>query len=397
MVESSTEILNIGIIGHIDHGKTTILERLTGKWASQHSEELKRGITIKLGYADVEIFKDTKEGYNISGKGKKVRHISFVDAPGHEMLMATMLSGAAMMDAAILVIAANEGIKPQTREHLMAVQAKGIKNLIVVQNKIDLIKKEQALKNYEDIVNLLKGRFENVSVIPVSAQQGVNVSKILEAICDLKINRDNLDKDPIFVVARSFDINRPGTFPDKLKGTVLGGTLKQGKLKIGDKIEIRPGRLVKEANQYKYETIKTKVEGLFLGSKKIDELLPGGSASIETDLDMSIGKSDALSGNVCSYEGKLPDLVQEVELEYSLFGEIYSSSGEKMAVDKLKHGELVMISVNTTISGGIIDKIDDKKIKLNLKLPIVPFKGEGVGIARNFNNHWRLIGSGKIV
>src|SRR3989344_7441417 len=106
--------VNIGIVGHIDHGKTTLLERLSGKWASLHSEELKRGITIKLGYADIVLSKDD-EGYNREGKGKAVRHVSFVDAPGHEMLMATMLSGAAIIDAAVLVVAANEGIKPQTR------------------------------------------------------------------------------------------------------------------------------------------------------------------------------------------------------------------------------------------------------------------------------------------
>src|SRR3989338_1518259 len=109
----SLEMLNIGMVGHIDHGKTTLLYKLTGKFADTHSEELKRGITIKLGYADLIIEKN----------GKK-RYVSFVDCPGHEMLMATMLSVAALIDAAILVRAANEGIKPQTKEHLIALQAK---------------------------------------------------------------------------------------------------------------------------------------------------------------------------------------------------------------------------------------------------------------------------------
>ncbi|HKL24494.1 MAG TPA: GTP-binding protein, partial [Candidatus Nanoarchaeia archaeon] len=107
--------LNIGVVGHIDHGKTTLLNKLTGKFADTHSEELKRGITIKLGYADTKIYKQG-DNYNISREGEAVRYVSFIDAPGHEMLMATMLSGAALIDAAVLVIAANEGIKPQTKE-----------------------------------------------------------------------------------------------------------------------------------------------------------------------------------------------------------------------------------------------------------------------------------------
>jgi len=158
--------LNVGIVGHIDHGKTTLLSKLTGKFTDTHSEELKRGITIKLGYADMTISKDAK-GYNKDGKGKPVRYISFIDAPGHEMLMATMLSGAAIIDAAILVIAANEGIKPQTREHFMAIQAKKIKNIIIVQNKIDLVSKEQALKNYNEIKQFIKGSIcEKCPIIP---------------------------------------------------------------------------------------------------------------------------------------------------------------------------------------------------------------------------------------
>ncbi|MBX4212591.1 GTP-binding protein, partial [Candidatus Pacearchaeota archaeon] len=150
---NNIETINVGIFGHIDHGKTTLLYKLSGKWTDTHSEELKRGITIKLGYADIIIYKEGN-GYN-KEKGTPVRHVSFVDAPGHEMLMATMLSGAAMVDVAILVVAANEGIKPQTREHLMALQAKHVQRLIVVQNKIDLVEMDQAKKNYKEIKEML--------------------------------------------------------------------------------------------------------------------------------------------------------------------------------------------------------------------------------------------------
>ena len=387
--------INIGIVGHIDHGKTTLLERLSGKWASLHSEELKRGITIKLGYADIVLSKDD-EGYNREGKGKAVRHVSFVDAPGHEMLMATMLSGAAIIDAAVLVIAANEGIKPQTVEHLMALQAKKIKNVIVVQNKIDLVDLEKAKENYKAIKDLLKGRFESAQIIPVSAQQKINIDKIYQAIAELPLpNRDH-SGNSVFLIARSFDINRPGTKPDGLHGTVLGGSLKQGKLKVGEEIEIRPGLLVKEANQFKYKPLKSKIIALFNGTKSVKELVPGGSMSIETELDMAVGKSDSLSGCVASQIGKLPETTLQLNIRYQLFPEVYGAGGH-VKVDPIKASELLMLSVNTTMSSGIVKHIKKDILEFSLKIPVVPFKGDNVGIARNINGHWRLIGYGEIV
>ena len=202
--------LNVGVFGHIDHGKTTLVYKLTGKWTDTHSEELKRGITIKLGYADAIIYDDNGK-YNAE-KGKAVRYVSFVDAPGHEMLMATMLSGAAMIDVALLVISAQEGIKPQTREHLMALQAKNISKIIIVQNKIDLVSKEEAKKNYNDIKEFVRGTVaENSVVIPCSAQQNINIDKILKYLAEVEIPSRNLKDEPVFVIARSFDINKPGS------------------------------------------------------------------------------------------------------------------------------------------------------------------------------------------
>lgn len=386
--------INIGMVGHIDHGKTTLLFKLSGKWTDTHSEELKRGITLKLGYADAIISKD-KEGYNREGKGEPVRHVSFVDAPGHEMLMATMLSGAAMIDAAILVVAANEGIKPQTIEHLAALQAKKVKNLIVAQNKIDLVDEEQAKKNYQEIKALLKGKFDNAPIIPVSAQQGVNLDKIYEAIVNVPIPERNENATPIFIIARSFDINKPGTKPSDLHGAVLGGTLKQGKLKVGDEIEIKPGRIVKEANQIHYYTLKTKAIKLFNGSKQVDELLPGGSMSIGTELDMFLGKSDALAGNVASLTGKLPEMTTSLNVKYELFPEVFGIGGH-VKVEPIKPSEMLMFSVNTSVTIGVVKQIKKDNITLSLKIPVIPFKGDNVSIARNVNSHWRLIGYGEI-
>ena len=393
---SKLDAINIIMSGHIDHGKTTLLYKLTGRWTDTHSEELKRGITIKLGYADLILYKD-KSGYNKDKKGTPERYVSFVDAPGHEMLMATMLSGAAIVDAAILVVAANEGVKPQTREHLIALQAKKIKQIIIVQNKIDLVTAEQAKKNYKEIKSLVTGTFaENAPIIPISAQQEVNLNKLYEAIAQLEVPKRNLSTEPLFVVARSFDINRPGTKPQDLHGAVLGGTLKEGTLKVGDEIEIKPGIMVKVANQIHYRPLKTKISSLYKGTYKTKEITPGGSVSIETELDMSMGKTDTLSGCVVSKVNKLPNITFNLKMNYKLFNEILGVQ-QKTSVEPLKTNETLMLSINTAVTVGVVKSIRKNEAELNLKIPIVPFKHENIAIARNVNNHWRLIGFGEII
>ncbi len=398
MTNKEIESLNIVVAGHIDHGKTTLLSKLTGKFTDTHSEELKRGITIKLGYAEITVYKNDKGIYNISS-GTPQRYLSFIDAPGHEMLMATMLSGAAIADAAILVVAANEGIKPQTREHFMALQAKGIKNIIIVQNKIDLISKEKALENYKEIKELLKGTSaENSTIIPVSAQQGVNIDKILEELCKIKIPEKDKDSEPIFLIARSFDVNRPGTEIKNLKGGVLGGILKKGKLKVGDEIEIKPGLMIKKQNQITYKPLLTSIRSLQKGSESVKEILPGASISIETNLDPFLTKTDSLIGGLVSIKGNLPDPTNTIKMKYSLFGEILGTE-QHQKIDPLKTKEMLMLSVNTTITVGTVEKInsDKNEIELSLNMPIISLKGDNVGIARNINNHWRLIGLGEIL
>src|SRR4030042_1366966 len=223
--------VNVGTMGHVDHGKTTLVQALTGVWASRHSEELKRGITIKLGYADMPIYKcpDCKPPKNLStqpicptcgSEAVFVRAISFVDAPGHEALMATMLSGAAIMDGAILVIAADEPCpQPQTREHLAAAEVIGIKNIIIVQNKIDIVEEKRARKSYEEIKNFVKGTIaENAPIIPVSAQHNINIDVLLNAMEEIipTPKRDET-KPPLMYIIRSFDVTKPGTSIEQLE------------------------------------------------------------------------------------------------------------------------------------------------------------------------------------
>ena len=388
--------INVGIVGHIDHGKTTLLSKITGKFTDTHSEELKRGITIKIGYSEMTIYKDSEGKYNTT-KGTPQRYISFIDAPGHEMLMANMLSGAATMDAALLIIAANEGIKPQTREHFTALQAKGINNIIIIQNKIDLVSKEKAIENYKKIKEFVKGTIaENSPIIPVSAQQNINIDKILQELCNLEIPKRDEESKPILLVARSFDINKPGTEISKLRGGVLGGILKKGKLKVGDEIEIKPGLNFKKNNQTVYQTLTTKILSIYKGKESIKEVSPGASIALETSLDPSLTKADYLNGCVISLKGTLPEITHKISIKTKLFEEVIGTE-QREKVEPLKNKEVLMLSVNTTITVGIIEKISKETIDVSLNIPIIALKKDNVGIARNLNNHWRLIGFGEII
>jgi translation initiation factor 2 subunit 3 len=395
---SKLDTINVGIVGHIDHGKTTLLQKLSGKWADTHSEELKRGITIKLGYADAIVKDDNgKLTTDKKSKGKPTRYVTFVDAPGHEMLMATMLSGAAIMGAAILVVAANEGIKPQTQEHLVALKAKKIKNIIIVQNKIDLVSKEQAINNHKALKKFTKGTIaENAPIIPISAIQEINLGKVLEELCKIEITKPEPNEKPIFLVARSFDINKPGTKIENLHGGILGGALKQGTLKIGDTIEIKPGHSYKKHNQYHYKTVQSKITSMQKGEYPITKAIPGGSLAIETELDPALTKADSLSGSVASTKGVLPEITENITLKYTLFEEVFGT-GKHEPVQLPKPNEMLMLSLNTSITVGQVTKTGKDQVDLSLKIPVVPLKGESIGIARNLNGHWRLIGFGEII
>ena len=314
------------------------------------------------------------------------------------MLMATMLSGAASFDAAILVVAANEGIKPQTKEHFMALQAKNIKNIIVVQNKIDLVTKEKALENYSEIKKMLKGTIaENAPIIPVSAQQEINIDKIFEELAKIEIPKRDTTSEPIFLVARSFDINRPGKEISKLNGGVLGGILKKGKLSVGDEIEIKPGKLVIKNNQKVYQTIYTKIKSIQKGDKSVKEVFPGASIAIETELDSTLTKTDALTGCIVSRKGVLPEITSKMKLKVNLFETMIQGNVEEK-IPELRTKEMIMLSVDTTITVGIVEKLNkDKTVEFSLNIPVVGLVGENVGLARNIGGHWRLIGFGEIL
>lgn len=384
--------VNIGLVGHVDHGKTTLTKALSGEWTDRHSEELKKGITIRLGYADVTYYEDD-EGLNVEGKGEEKRTVSLVDAPGHETLMANVLSGAAIMDGAILMVAANEEVpQPQTHEHLAALEIAGIDNIVIVQNKIDLVDEEQARKNYSQIQEFIEGTIaEDAPVIPVSAQHEVNVDKLLEALeSEIPTPERDEESDAKMLVARSFDTNKPGTKPEDLNGGVLGGSLVKGTLEEGDRVELKPG-IRKDGD--KWEAVETEITGIVQGSES-GRGRPGGLLGVETKLDPALVKSDGLAGNVLGREGELPDTTESLELEVELM-ESLLGSGDKVEIDNIKEHEALMVNVGTTKSAGVVTQAGDT-VKLNLKMPVCAEEGDRVAISRQIDSRWRLIGHGVI-
>jgi translation initiation factor 2 subunit 3 len=402
-VDSQPDV-NIGIVGHVDHGKTTLVQALSGKWTATHSEEIKRGITIRLGYADFDIYKNPDlaepECYALKqeGKGVLARKVSLVDAPGHESLMATMLCGANIMDGALLLIAANEQCpQPQTQEHVKALEIIGLKNLIVIQNKIDLVTEEQAKKNLQQITEFLKGTpYESAPVIPISARHGINIDALLGAIQHyIPTPARSLDKDPLFFVARSFDVNKPGTTPEKMVGGILGGALKQGRLKTGDDITILPGYEVAEKNQKIWKPLTTKVYGVMTGHATVTEAHPGGTVAILTGLDPTIVKSDKLVGSVVGVTGKLPKVWYSFGIEPHLLERVVGAK-DKLVVDPIKLGEMLMLNVNASATVGVVKELSKGIVKVDLRRPVCADPGARITLSRNVGQRWRLIGYGII-
>ncbi len=401
--------LNIGMIGHVDHGKTTLTQRLTGKWTDEHSEEIKRGISIKLGYADAAFYKcpvcdepqcyTTKKKCPICGSPTELlRTVSFVDAPGHETLMAIMLSSAAIMDGAILVIAANEPCpQPQTREHLTALDISGIKNIIIVQNKVDLVNEKKAMQNYEQIKEFIKGTCaEDAPIIPISAHHDINIDVLIQAIQEyIPTPSRDLDKPPRMYIARSFDVNKPGTRPKDLKGGVIGGSIIQGVLKKGEKIEIAPGREIEEEGKKKIEPIYTVIDSLFTGGIAVDEATPGGLVGIGTLLDPMLTKSDSFSGKVVGRPGELPETLYSFHLTVHLLKRVVGTLEEKV-VEPIKTNEPLMLTIGTATTVGVVTESHPDGIKVNLKLPVCAEEGQRIAISRKIDGRWHLIGYGEI-
>ncbi len=397
--------VNIGTSGHVDHGKTTLTQAITGIWASAHSEELKRGITIKVGYADAAFYRCSQDhgvgSYSTSAKcpvcGRKtsfLRAVSFVDCPGHESLMTNMLAGAFLMDGALLVIAANEAVpKPQTREHLQALQMLGMRKIVIAQNKVDLVSDAEAKKNQAQIEKFVKGTVaERAPVIPISAQQRLNIDALIEALEEvIPTPKREASANPLMYVVRSFDVNRPGAEIEGLSGGVLGGSLTRGELRVGDEIELKPGMV--EERSGKFAPVVTRVSSLQTGAGSAEKVGPGGLVAVGTHLDPTYTKGDQMVGSVIGKPGTLPETLEHVTLELTLL-ETAVGAAELVKVEKLRLGENVRLNLGTASTLAVATSVRGDVVEMDLKKPVAIELGMRAAISRRIAERWRLIGSG---
>lgn len=424
-VISRQATVNIGTIGHVAHGKSTLVRAISGVQTVRFRNELERNITIKLGYANAKLYRCERpecprpycyRAYpshtadsppcEVPGCGQRLhleRHVSFVDCPGHDILMATMLNGAAVMDAALLIIAGNESCpQPQTSEHLAAVEVMQLRSLIVCQNKIDLVDETAARAQHEQIKNFIRGTVaEQAPIVPISAQLRYNVDVVVEYLINrVPIPKRDFVSPPRMIIIRSFDVNKPGEDVENLRGGVAGGSIMQGVLRVGDMIEIRPGITIKDAQgNFKCQPIISKIVSMHAERNELQYAVPGGLIGVGTKIDPTLTRGDRLVGQVLGAVGTLPPVFIEIEINFFLLRRLLgvkTEGGDGARVSKLTKGEILMVNIGSTSTGGRVSATKRDLAKLVLTSPVCTQEGEKIALSRRIERHWRLIGWGVI-
>ncbi|MCD4810192.1 MAG: translation initiation factor IF-2 subunit gamma, partial [Methanosarcinales archaeon] len=279
----------------------------------------------------------------------------------------------------------------------MALDIIGINNIVIVQNKIDLVSKDDVIENYHQILDFVKGTVaEGAPVIPISAQQSVNMDILIQAIEEhIPAPEQILDKPARMLIARSFDVNKPGSKPGKITGGVIGGTLSLGTLKSDDNIEIRPGRKVESGGTVRWESILTTITNIMAGNEKLEEATPGGLVGVGTKLDPSITKSDSLVGQVAGKPDTLPPTRDKFLMKVRLLERVVGSADE-LVIEPIHSNEPLMLNIGTATTVGVATSVRKDIVEVKLKRPVCADFEDNVAISRRVGARWRLIGSGII-
>jgi len=381
-------------------------------------ERQRNKMTIFLGYANAKIWKcpsplhSPPSNYTTTSSDidtfycpehdtmmDLVRHISFVDCPGHQKLMATMLNGTAIMDAAIMVVdASRPQIMEQTKEHFGAATISAIRHFLVAQNKIDLITQKEAMSHYFNLQMFLKGSiFEGSDILPISALSKLNLDYLAQWLANLPEPERDLISPPLLSIVRSFDVNKPGKLDiSKLKGGVPGGALIRGKLKIGDEIEIRPGIISREQGKLIAHPVRSRVTALFSEKTPLKEAVPGGMIGVGTIIDPTLTRKDRMKGQIMGLVGKMPPVFITLEINYFSLGDIQKEW--RGGSGRMKQNEIIKLHIGVMEVEGVVKKRMQDLLDVNLKLPVCCEIGQKMAICRKDNEEsWRLFGFGFVL
>jgi len=397
--------VNIGLIGHVSNGKTSIVQSISKKDTKQFKLEKKVGKTVKLGYANAKIWKcglckeprcysstdssQYEHNCECGENTKLVAHISFVDSPGHHSLMSTMLNGTCVTDTTILVESVSNIVIPaqQTLEHLKVANSLGLDNICVCFNKLDLEKKkDKAITKKMELRKALKDTiFENSIIIPLSANRGINVDYLLQKIVEKVsgIKKDVTDKYCRAVIIRSFNVNKQHISIKDIVPGIIGGSIIKGSLQIGDKVTIYPGLYYKNY----YSPIVTTITEIHSEKNKLSTALPGGLIALQTDLDPSLTFQDKLAGS-CVVKGNI---------DVKIYGTIRCTTNFIEDEDNIKENDTISVNCNGKSFRAKVNKIKKNKIEINLHDPVCVEIGDRISISIFDKSTTKLTRTGKII
>jgi len=397
-------LINIGMIGHVANGKSELTRAISGETTQRHSSEKLLNITKHLGYANAKIYKcatcPSPQCYQPAGSSSKnhlcniccsetelVSHFSFVDCPGHNKFMATMLNGTVVMDCAILVeSASNDKIPaPQTIEHFEIVKRANITTAFVCINKLDLFTKRK--NEIPEIIKKVRNMVgDTIPIIPISATIGCNIDVVCEYIANIPIPIKNVNDSYKMIIIRSFDANKGITDVKKIIGGIVGGSIIRGMVKLNDKIAIYPGYVKKENNKWTYKPLKSNVLSIKSENNPLEYGIQGGLIGIQLNIDNAFTAHDLLAGQIM-YSDNNNNNNNNNNNSKGVYVEIIVNCNTSCIPTDNKTKKF-QININSNNVVGSINLIDADHIKILLERPVCLEHGDNITISvvDNFDN-----------
>jgi translation initiation factor 2 subunit 3 len=399
---------NLGTLGSVSDGKSTMIYQLTGIKTQKHSSEKHRNITIKPGYANLKIwFCEECNNYESSASDQNevsckcceepanlVNHLSFVDCPGHAELILTMMGSVSLMKGAIVVVSAAESVnkKPQLIQHLIASKMANIDKLIICFNKLDLVSKEVAIERKNELDKLLERLdIRPHIIIPTAFNKKLGIQNLLRAMMEVFPPKEkDTSNESFFRITRSFDVNKAGTSWSDVNGGVIGGSLIHGELNIGDEVEIRPGIISKgKDGKFISQSIVTKILSLETDGIQLENLNPGGLVGVGTEIDPYYCKNDMLSGNIMGRIGTLPNVYNEVKLKYKKLDEFEGRWDPK-------NGDTVFLQIGNVSVESRLAKFNKENFSFSLLKPACIEDDAKILVCRKDDGILKIVGFGSM-